>query len=257
MYIPQKHIENLRSSIPPCKKKIFLLPVVIIAACMLGSCAGAGLIFGDLSGVEKKLVFNFCRAPEDCETRVISPRSDDFVSSERLPRHVAGAIIVSEDSNFYEHHGIDWGEVWKAVEQNLKERRYARGASTITQQLVKNTVLNHEKTLDRQLMEAAIALRLERILTKRQILDYYLNIVHLGPGVHGIREGARFYFNVGPEKLTPRQAALLAFFIPGPNRRGMDYAMNKPSGYREKRVKIILKYMTQRKYIDSGFSSEN
>ncbi len=181
--------------------------------------------------------------------RLLVPGSPEFVSAADLPEHVAGAIIGSEDANFFHHRGVDWSEVKNAFKKNVKEKRYARGASTITQQVVKNAFLTPRKTLSRKLIEIITALRLERILTKQEILNYYINLIELGPGVYGIREGACCYFNSGPEDLTPYQAALIAFFIPNPQKHGKDYVMRRPRAYRDKRVRGILKTMVFQQYI--------
>ncbi len=98
-------------------------------------------------------------------------------------------------------------------------------------------------------MEIILAVRVEQLLTKQQILDYYLNIVQLGPGVYGLREGARFYFNKEPEDLSHYQAALLAYFIPRPNDYGKVFASGKPSKHRKDSVRRILKRMVRQNYL--------
>jgi len=203
-----------------------------------------------LDEVVNKLEVSIQMEPGEKMKRVLDPQSEYFVHGENLPDYVVGAILVSEDSTFFTHRGIDWFEVGQALKKNMAQKRYARGASTITQQVVKNAFLTHEKSLFRKTIEALTAIRLELLLTKEEILDYYLNLIELGPGVYGLREGARFYFNREPEEISPRQAALLAFFIPSPVKYGNYFKEGKASEFREGRIKQILENMVLQKYLD-------
>ncbi len=117
-------------------------------------------------------------------------------SLDRLPRHVVTAVLASEDARFFGHEGIDWAATRDAAEHDLSRGRFARGASTITQQLAKNLWLGTEKSLWRKAKEAVLAWKLERALPKRRILALYLNVVELGNGVFGIEAGARARFGV-------------------------------------------------------------
>jgi Transglycosylase len=127
-----------------------------------------------------------------------------------LPAHVPAAFVSAEDARFYDHAGFDLTQIARSLEIDLRERRLARGGSTISQQLVKNAFLLPRRSFDRKLQEAILTWRLEARLTKRQILERYLNIIELGPRVFGLAAAARHWFDATPRELTVRQAAFLA-----------------------------------------------
>ena len=128
------------------------------------------------------------------------------------------AVIISEDDTFYQHHGIDWDQIVEAMRRNWREKRYAYGGSTITQQLARTIYLSPRKSLLRKIKEALIALWMERILTKKRILELYLNTVEWGKGIYGAEAAAQFYFNKPAMALTPDEAISLASILPSPRR---------------------------------------
>jgi monofunctional biosynthetic peptidoglycan transglycosylase len=137
---------------------------------------------------------------------------------EKTPSEMEWAVIVAEDANFYQHEGIDVPAIKEAIKYDLKKKRFARGASTITQQTAKNLFLSREKSVTRKIEEIYLAKRMEQVLTKGRILELYLNIVELGPMVYGIGHGARYYFDKPASLLTPRECAFLAAMLPGPQK---------------------------------------
>jgi Transglycosylase len=143
-----------------------------------------------------------------------------------LPLAVVRAFVASEDGRFFRHHGFDAEMIRRALAHDLGQRRIEKGASTITQQLIKNVFLSGERTFARKLEEAVLTWRAEEVLEKRRILELYLNLVELGPGVFGISEGAERYFGKLPEELSADEGAQLAALLPAP-RRGMDAAWQK------------------------------
>ena len=149
---------------------------------------------------------------------VVGPRNPWWTTSENFPPEMMWAIIVSEDSNFYKHEGIDVKAIKNAIKYDLEKKRFVRGASTITQQVAKNLYLSREKTITRKIEEIILAKRMEQELTKGRILELYLNIVELGPMVYGIGHGARYYFEKPAAALTPRECAFLAAMLPGPQK---------------------------------------
>ena len=128
----------------------------------------------------------------------------------KLPGHVPAAFVSAEDSRFFEHAGFDLFQIARSLEIDLRDHRLARGGSTISQQLVKNELLTQRRSLDRKIQEAILTWRLESRLTKKQILERYLDIIELGPDVHGVREAAAYWFDVAPKDLSIKQAAFLA-----------------------------------------------
>ena len=143
-----------------------------------------------------------------------------WVPYNRISPHLKRAVVAAEDARFMTHAGFDWEAIEKAVKRNAREGEVRLGASTITQQLAKNLFLSGERTWWRKAQEAAIAVMLETILTKRRILEIYLNVIEWGDGVFGAEAAARYHFGVTAAALTPEQAARLAAMVPSPRRYG-------------------------------------
>jgi len=150
-----------------------------------------------------------------------------WVRYNRISKNLQRAVIVAEDSRFFEHEGLDMEEIRKSIEINIERGAAIRGASTITQQLAKNLYLSPSKNPIRKLRELIITRRLEAALSKARILEIYLNVIEWGDGVWGAEAASRTYFGVSASSLSREQAALLAGAIinprvlnPGrPNRR--------------------------------------
>jgi len=141
-----------------------------------------------------------------------------FVSLERISRDLQHAVIAAEDSRFYQHGGFDWTEVKNVIERDL-ERGRLRGASTITQQLVKNLFLTTRPSILRKVIEFTLVPPAELILGKRRILELYLNVIEWGPGVYGAEAAARYHYGVSAARLSREQGARLAAVLPAPRRR--------------------------------------
>jgi monofunctional biosynthetic peptidoglycan transglycosylase len=125
------------------------------------------------------------------------------------------AVIAAEDARFYKHHGFDWREVENAVEDQLEDGR-VRGASTITQQLVKNLFLTTWRSPIRKVLETPMVPPTELILSKQRILELYLNAVEWGPGVYGAEAAARYYYRIPAARISREQGAHLAAILPAP-----------------------------------------
>jgi monofunctional biosynthetic peptidoglycan transglycosylase len=134
----------------------------------------------------------------------------------RISRSLPLAVVAAEDARFYEHSGVDWEAVRGALEKDWESRNLRHGASTITQQLAKNLYLSPRRTPWRKLREWAITRRLETELTKRRILELYLNVVEMGPRTFGAEAAARRYFGKPASELSDLEAATLAAVIPSP-----------------------------------------
>ena len=139
-----------------------------------------------------------------------------WVNYEKISIHLKRAVIASEDAKFLDHEGFDWEGIQKAYEKNLKKGKIVAGGSTISQQLAKNLFLSTKRTPWRKAQEAVITLMLEKILTKRRILEIYLNVIEWGNGVFGAEAAARHYYKSSASKLSAGQAARLAAMIPNP-----------------------------------------
>ncbi|MCL2229216.1 MAG: transglycosylase domain-containing protein [Firmicutes bacterium] len=135
-----------------------------------------------------------------------------------IPDHMRNAIIAVEDKNFHDHRGLSYNRIAKAAYKNAAAKRAKEGASTISQQLIKNTHLTSEKTMRRKIKEAVLATKLEKKYSKDQILDMYMDIVYFGNNIFGVHDAARFYFGTDISDIDIRQAAGLAGLLRSPGR---------------------------------------
>ena len=138
------------------------------------------------------------------------------VSINAIPQSMVRAVIVAEDSRFYEHEGVDIDALKEAMEYNLSEKRLIYGGSTISQQTVKNVFLSPSRNPLRKWHELLLTLGMERNLSKKRIMEHYLNVAEFGRGIYGVDAAARFYWNVPASKLTNRQTIELAATLPSP-----------------------------------------
>jgi monofunctional biosynthetic peptidoglycan transglycosylase len=145
-------------------------------------------------------------------------RAQTWVPLGRVSRHLIRAVLASEDQKFFGHDGVDWEALQKSVEEDRKKRRFARGGSTITQQLAKNLFFGTQKTLTRKLRELVVAWWMERDLSKRRILELYVNVIEWGDGIYGCEAAARRWYGKGAADLDEQEAAGLAAMIPNPRR---------------------------------------
>ncbi len=144
------------------------------------------------------------------------PGTPSWVSLDDVSRHLETAVLICEDGRFHSHAGFDFRALESAIKDDLKQGRFARGASTVSMQLAKNLYLGQEKTLGRKLQEALLTMLLEQQLDKRRILELYLNIVELGPGLYGVGDAAQYYFATPAHSLTLGQSLYLASILPNP-----------------------------------------
>ncbi len=155
---------------------------------------------------------------------------------DRIDTDLEYAVVVAEDSEFLDHDGFSHHEIGVALKEALRELQAPRGASTITQQLAKNLWLSPSRNPLRKVEEAILTRQLEHALSKRRILELYLNVVEFGPGVYGVGEATRHYFGRSPRRLSPRRCAMLAASLPRP--RVWNPGVDRP-GY-ERYVETIL-----------------
>lgn len=149
-------------------------------------------------------------------TRVLGPENPDFIAFEKIPPHLFGAFVALEDRRFMQHNGFDWPLIVKAIGFNLEHRQFRKGASSISQQLVKNLYLTGERTIARKIEEGVITWMMEKTLDKKRIFELYINIIEMGPGLRGINDGARTYFQRSADNLAPRMSIHLASLTPAP-----------------------------------------
>jgi monofunctional biosynthetic peptidoglycan transglycosylase len=158
------------------------------------------------------------REQEAREARRTLRRNQVWVPLSRVSRHLVHAVVVAEDPKFFGHEGVDWEAVKESAEANWKKRSFARGGSTITQQLAKNLFFSTHKDVTRKLRELLVARWLEDDLGKKRILEIYLNVIEWGDGVYGCEAAARRYYGKAAADLNEADAAGLAAMIPSPRR---------------------------------------
>lgn len=176
-------------------------------------------------------------------------RPSDWTSLGEISKVALGAIIVSEDWAFYQHRGFDPQQIKQAIQEDWQEGRFKRGASTITQQVVKNVFLTSEKSLWRKAKEFYLAIELEKTVGKRRILETYINIAEWGEGIFGVRAAARHYFGKSPSELTPKEGAFLAMLLPSPKRYSQSFRQRQLTEYASSTVSDILDKMVQARYL--------
>jgi monofunctional biosynthetic peptidoglycan transglycosylase len=142
-----------------------------------------------------------------------------FVPLRRIAPDLQHAVISAEDGRFRQHHGFDWVEMQKVLEDDIKRGRLGRGGSTITQQLVKNLFLTTERSLIRKAAEFAVVPMMEALLRKDRILELYLNVIEWGPGIYGAQAASEYYYHVPASAVNREQSARLAAIIPAPLKR--------------------------------------
>ena len=174
--------------------------------------------------------------------------SGNYIKIENLSKNTKNAFIAIEDRRFYSHNGVDFKRIVGATLENIKSMSFKEGASTITQQLIKNTHLSSEKTVERKLKEIKLAINLERKYSKDQILEMYLNSIYFGRGAYGIEDASQTYFNKSASNLTLNESAMLAGIIKAPN----TYSPETNYDLAIERKNLVLKVMK-----DCGFISQN
>ena len=159
----------------------------------------------------------------------------------QISNHLKRAVVASEDAKFMMHDGFDWDGIQKAYERNLKKGRIVAGGSSISQQLAKNLFLSTRRTPWRKLEEVVITVMLEAVMSKRRILEIYLNVIEWGNGVFGAEAAARHYYGTHAKHLSSYQAAKLAAMIPNPRY----YDKHRSTRYLSRRTSTIQARMIQ------------
>lgn len=179
------------------------------------------------------------------ERKVTARPIRTWISYKNISPHLRNAVLIAEDSAFFQHSGYDLEEIKESVKRNWREKRFARGASTITQQLAKNLYLSTSKSPVRKIHEFFIAQEMEKDLSKQRIFEIYLNVIEWGDGIYGIEPAAQRYFGKSASELLPEEAAILAAMIPNPRR----YTPTRNLKYLEKRKADILSRLARYKYL--------
>lgn len=179
----------------------------------LGGLVGLGALLG--ASAQKVSLLKKGAYVQSPSFEIVPTRPQGWALLKDIPPSVVGPIVISEDWAFYDHKGVDYRQVVQAL-WDYTQGEKLRGASTISQQVVKNLFLGPERALWRKIKEWALAFYLEARLTKEQILEIYLNILHLGANLYGVSQGAAHYFALPLGELSYREGAFLAMLLPNP-----------------------------------------
>ncbi|WP_407399289.1 transglycosylase domain-containing protein [Anaerovibrio sp.] len=183
------------------------------------------------------------------EIAVVHAEEDrEPVKSEEIPENLKKAFLATEDVRFYQHIGIDYRGVMRAMWENISHREVAEGGSTITQQLARNAYLNQERTFSRKIQEMFLALKIEHRHTKEEILEMYLNQIYFGRGVYGIQAASKYYFNKNVKDLDLNECAMLAGIPKSPNH----YSPLNNLEEAQKRKAVVLQQMAKYGFISSS-----
>ncbi len=136
----------------------------------------------------------------------------------KISPYLVKAVLIAEDDKFWKHEGFDYDAIQKAIEKDIKAKRFKFGGSTITQQLARNLYLSPEKSVVRKMSEAIVTWRMEKTLSKKRILELYLNVVEWGEGIFGAEAASRHYYGKPSSELSPEEAARLASVLPNPRK---------------------------------------
>ncbi len=220
--------------------------LVVLATVFLVISYG-GLVYWQTQSIED---------PKKCFTTkmfevYLCPGSSQYVSYSQVPKHFFQALVLSEDASFWSHEGFDWFEIKESFRRNIMEWKYARGGSTLTQQLAKNLYLTPSKSLSRKFKEFFIAKQIEEKLSKAQILEKYINVVEFGKNIYGLKKAANHYFGKSPANLNLLESVYLVSLLPSPRRLGRSFNSKKLSSNNIWRMEIILKRMNRTNKIDS------
>lgn len=181
---------------------------------------------------------------------IVDNKPKNWRTLSQISAHAKNAILVSEDWAFYQHDGVDSAQLEKAIVEHFTEGKKLRGASTISQQLVKNLFLTNERSLNRKLKEFFITKYMESTVSKDKILEIYLNIIKYGKDLYGIQDASRFYFKKDASQLSAREGAFLAMLLPNPEKYSQSFRDKALSDYASQTVDKILTKMKQAKFLN-------
>ncbi|MGN1103814.1 MAG: transglycosylase domain-containing protein, partial [Candidatus Coproplasma sp.] len=208
--------------------------------------AGTNLDESKLESNEKTVTVYDIYGNKIKDASLLSRRSNVYV--DKLNPQTVNAFIASEDKSFFNHSGINLKRMIKAGYTNLTSHSFKEGASTITQQLIKNTHLNNDKTITRKIKEIKLAKQLERRYSKEEILQMYLNIIYFGHNCYGLENASQFYFGIPAEQLNLEQSATIVGLLSSPN----NYSPFKNADKCLQRRNLVLKSMLNCNYIDAS-----
>lgn len=208
-------------------KGLFFILKISLGAIALGVLSAATLFFIYTKDLPRPENFNeniinqatkiYDRTGEIVLSSIYGEEKRTYLTIDKLPEKLQKAVIATEDARFYQHHGIDFQGIARAIKVDFETKEAKQGASTITQQLIRSSLLSNEKRIDRKIKEAVLAIELDNKYSKTQILEWYLNQVPFGVNIYGAQEASLSYFNKPVSEISLAQAALLAAVIQAPS----------------------------------------
>ncbi|MFZ3229562.1 MAG: monofunctional biosynthetic peptidoglycan transglycosylase [Pseudobdellovibrio sp.] len=181
----------------------------------------------------------------------LCPGSKTYTSLDHISKYLQSTIILTEDSTFYQHNGFDQEGIERCFEKFKEKNRIVCGGSTITQQLAKNMFLSQNKTFIRKGVEALITIKIEKTLTKKEILERYLNVVQFGKNIYGANQAAQFYFKKTAASLNLLESAFLAMVLPSPEKYSQSYYRKDLTKFARRRLSQIVENSYKFKRITS------
>lgn len=240
------------------KKRLqfYLISLVVLSACFM-VVGYAIYIIKDIPSVNilkdlRNKPASSIYGSNDQLVYLIVPDNRIFVSYNKIPKHVKNAFLAAEDADFFKHGGIEFQGIARAFWKNIVHGKLVQGGSTITQQVIKTLILGPEKSALRKFREAILAYKLENYLTKKEILNLYLNNVYMGHGVYGVEAASQVYFGKHIWETTQAEAALLAGIVQAPSR----YTPKKHPGNARARQEYVIDQMFEKKMIDGRKKKE-
>ncbi len=226
-------------------KKLIIIGMLLIAAYFIVDI-GRYFVYPSVAYLKKncpgKTAFMEYREESWQNKRIKKSINTSWIPLSEISPYVVKAVIIAEDDNFWSHEGFDYSAMQKALEKDLKKKKFQAGGSTISQQLAKNLYLTPAKNPTRKIKEAILTWRIERQLSKRRIIELYLNVAEWGDGIFGIELASQANFGKHAANLTAREAATLAVILPSPRR----YKIDGESGYVAGQAERIYQIMVRR-----------
>lgn len=225
-------------------KKIISITIILIGTYLIVD-VGRYFIYPSMTYLKKncpaKTAFMKYREKVWQEEGINKKITNTWVPLSRISPYVMKAVIIAEDDKFWSHEGFDFEAMQKALEKDIKKKKFKAGGSTISQQLAKNLYLSPSKNPVRKIKEAILTWRMERQLSKRRIMELYLNVAEWGDGVYGIEAAARKHYGKSAAGLTAREAAVLAAVIPNPRRYKTDGTSRYVGNQSERIYQIMVR----------------
>ncbi|WP_271628900.1 transglycosylase domain-containing protein [Caldicellulosiruptor sp. DIB 104C] len=267
-------IKKSKSSKKPKKQspfRIFIrsflktLLILIIASAVVAIGAGFGMVTAYIKAIPPNALDIITSSSNDSQTTIVYDQSGNEIARlhgnenrirvpySKIPKNLINAFVAIEDERFWQHNGIDIKRIIGAIFNNIKSRSLSEGASTITQQLVRNKLLTFEKSFKRKIQEQYLAIQLEKRWTKEQIMEEYLNTINLGSGAYGVEAAAYTYFGKDVSQLTLAECALIAGITQNPSYYN-PYVFPE---HAKKKQELVLKkmlelgYITEQEYLEA------